>query len=327
MTRLVQAATGVFVLAASAVSVGAAPGSSGGGAPSGATGLTATYLGELRGGSGEAALRGPLAVALDAAGNVAVVEQESYRVSVFASDGRLLRHVGGPRTCQWGCAPGANNGRFFLPNGIAVDASGFLYVSDLGSASNGSSGRVQKFAPDGSFVAAIEGVGLDHFSYPRDVAVDASGGVYVADWGKQRVLLLAGNTGGFVNEWAASEFYPEGLAVDDVRGRLYVGADDAAGNRIAVLSAGGGFATSFGQGLRRVEKLAVDREGRVYATESSRVSVFSDRGELLGQWGSSGTGPGEFRQSTGIAVNDQGLVYVGDYGNGRVQVFRVEFGR
>jgi 6-phosphogluconolactonase (cycloisomerase 2 family) len=38
-------------------------------------------------------------------------------------------------------------------------------------------------------------------------------------------------------------------------------------------------------------------------------------------------GPGEFREANGVAVDDQGLVYVADYVGGRVQVFRLQFDR
>ncbi len=306
---------GAFVLAASTAVAPACE----------AAGLTVTSLGEWRG-DGDAALQGPVDLAVDGSGNVYVVEQSSNRVQVFTSDGRFLRRVGGPRTCHWGCRPDEIDGRFFLPNGIAVDSVGNIYVSDLGNTSTGSAGRVQKFSPDGSFAAAFEGVGLDHFSYPRDVAVDASGGVYVADWGKRRVLLLAGGSGAFVREWAAPEFYPWSLAVDDARGALYVATNDAV-NPFVVLSLEGGILTRVGQGLARGVGIALDREGRLYVTGANMVRVLSPQGALLGQWGSTGLGPGEFREANGVAVDEQGLVYVADYVGGRVQVFRVQFDR
>ena len=319
MTGFAAGMTAGVLIAASAAPAGA----------SGAAGLTATYLGEFRGGGGDAALRGPLAMAFDGAGNLYVAEQEAYRVSVFGPDGGFLRHVGGPLTCRVACRPEERNGRFFLPNGVAVDSAGFVHVSDLGPASNGSTGRVQKFAPDGTFVSALEGVGLDHFSYPRDVAVDASGGLYVADWHNQRVLLLAAGSGALIKEWAAPDFYPLGLAVDDTRGLLYaaVAAGDAARNEIVVVALDGGFVARFGQGSRPGTRLGLDREGRLYTTGSVTVKVFAPGGELLGEWGSYGTGPGQFGQATGIAVDAQGLVYVADYVGNRVQVFHVRFDR
>jgi DNA-binding beta-propeller fold protein YncE len=255
-----------------------------------------------------------------------VAEQPTNRVQVFTADGRFVRRLGGPRTCTIVCQPRDINGRFGYPQGIAVDAAGNVYVSDQGQTSTGSAGRVQKFGPDGSFLAAFEGVGFDHFSFPGGVAVDLSGGVYVSDWGKNRVLLLDGGTGAFIREWAAPEFYPLGLAVDDTRGTLYVLADDAA-NPIVVLSLEGGVLTRLGQGFPRGRNIALDREGRLYVVGANVVRVFSPEGEFRGEWGSTGSGPGEFRSTTGIAVDDQGLVYVADYTGGRVQVFRVEFDR
>jgi NHL repeat len=77
--------------------------------------------------------------------------------------------------------------------------------------------------------------------------------------------------------------------------------------------------------------LAVGPDGNVYVTDNHmRVTVISPDGVVLRWWGSLGTGRGEFRApSTNsdptdmhlrIAIGD-GLVYVSDSGNNRVQVF------
>jgi hypothetical protein len=44
----------------------------------------------------------------------------------------------------------------------------------------------------------------------------------------------------------------------------------------------------------------------------------------LGEWGSWGEGPGQFQNALGIAMDEEGLVYVADY-SGRVQIFKVSF--
>ena len=48
---------------------------------------------------------------------------------------------------------------------------------------------------------------------------------------------------------------------------------------------------------------------------------YNSKGERVRQWGSAGTGPGQFNQPHGIAVDDQGIIYVADRNNARLQRF------
>jgi hypothetical protein len=52
-----------------------------------------------------------------------------------------------------------------------------------------------------------------------------------------------------------------------------------------------------------------------------RITVWSPAGQLLREWGKSGTGDGELSWPGGIAVGKDGRVYVADQTNRRVQVF------
>ena len=54
------------------------------------------------------------------------------------------------------------------------------------------------------------------------------------------------------------------------------------------------------------------------------MQVFSPGGEFLRKWGGYGSGDGQFSSPIGIAVNGEGIVYVADTFNNRVQVFKVE---
>ncbi len=69
--------------------------------------------------------------------------------------------------------------------------------------------------------------------------------------------------------------------------------------------------------------LAVDNADNVYAadTANNRVSIYNAQGTVLEQWGSEGTGDGEFQGLSGIAVDSDGNVFVADNGNYRVQKF------
>ena len=86
--------------------------------------------------------------------------------------------------------------RFEFPKGIAVDASGYVYVAD------DAKHRIQKSDTNGNFRKewGEEGSDKAEFKFPKGVAVDASGYLYVADDGNCRVQKFDTN-GNFISEW------------------------------------------------------------------------------------------------------------------------------
>lgn len=78
-----------------------------------------------------------LALAVDAAGRVHVLDGHAREVRVFGPDGRHLRSLG---------APGRGPGELAGPIGLAFDAGGRLWVIDPGN------GRYMLFGPDGELV-------------------------------------------------------------------------------------------------------------------------------------------------------------------------------
>ena len=54
---------------------------------------------------------------------------------------------------------------------------------------------------------------------------------------------------------------------------------------------------------------------------NARVLEYSPDGKKLREWGSAGTGPGQFRLPHSIQVDDNGVIYVADRENGRIQRF------
>ena len=70
--------------------------------------------------------------------------------------------------------------------------------------------------------------------------------------------------------------------------------------------------------------VSVGPDGNVYIADTHyyRVRVYTPGGEFVRQWGSEGTGPGQFTYPTDVAFDDAGNVYVSEYGdNDRIQVF------
>jgi sugar lactone lactonase YvrE len=72
--------------------------------------------------------------------------------------------------------------------------------------------------------------------------------------------------------------------------------------------------------------LTVDREGTVYVAHwnSNKIAVYSPSGKLLREWGAKGTADGQFRLPGSVALGPDGLLYVPDQGNSRVQKFTTQ---
>lgn len=70
--------------------------------------------------------------------------------------------------------------------------------------------------------------------------------------------------------------------------------------------------------------VAFGPNGHVYVSDgycNGRVLEYDAAGKKVRQWGTRGTGPGEFNLAHAIAVSPRGNVYVADRGNGRLQWF------
>jgi len=177
----------------------------------------------------------PISVAVDAAGNLYVLE---YGGGVVRKIDPALNVTTLAGSSPPGFADGTKtDAKFGRGYNIAIDASGNLYVADS------SNHRIRKITPTG-VVTTLAGTGTPGatdgpgnsatFSDPRGVAVDADGNVYVADFGSSLlrritpagvVSTLAGQkgvTGGQDGIGAAATFnQPQGLTIN-AAGTLYV---------------------------------------------------------------------------------------------------------
>jgi len=229
-------------------------------------------------------LGGPRHLAIDAAGNIWIVEGVS-RVSKWSPTGTYVSQLGKTHD------HGSDNDRFRFPYGIAFDSAGRVYVGDTDNH------RIQIFNNSGVYSATLGTTGIcgaanDQFCYPRGLATDNADRIYVADTGNHRVQIYDANwnylttlgttsTCGQANTQFCSPYDVE-IGPD---GKVYVA--DMDNNRVQIF-------TSY-PSLSYLATLGVTRE-----------------------WGGDNN---HFSTPTGVAVDNSGNIYVADDFNDRVQMF------
>jgi streptogramin lyase len=70
--------------------------------------------------------------------------------------------------------------------------------------------------------------------------------------------------------------------------------------------------------------VAFARDGHLFISDgyrNARILEYSADGRKLNEWGTAGTGPGQFRLPHSIQIDENNIVYVADRENGRVQRF------
>ena len=253
-------------------------------------------------------MSGPCGVAITHTGEIVVTETDGHQcVSVFSKENKLVLSFG---------THGSGEGEFDDPCGVAVDSEGNIIVADR------SNDRIQKFAGDGKFLASYSVPG-----YPTDVTYNPSNDkLYVVSSSDYHILVLKSDltfssTFGTPGSGKGQFNKPLGLACGSHTGEVYV--TDCYNHRIQVFTAEGEFLRMFGgHETSKPYGIAIDdRDSLVYVSDAyHRVCVFNTEGQFIGSFGTKGQGPGEYNSPDGIAV-DNGVVYVCDQYNNRIQVF------
>jgi streptogramin lyase len=207
----------------------------------------------------------------------------------------------------------------FSPIGMAVDASGNVYVADY---SNSAVKEMPSGCASFSCVTTLGG----GFDLPRGVAVDGSGNVYVADTSNNRVIEMPSGCASFscVTTLGGGFDLPYGVAVDG-SGNVYVADADNdavkemppgctaaayASSACAITALGGGFSTPVG--------VAVDGSGNIYVADYANNAV-KEMPAGCASFSCVTTPGGGFSTPTGVAVDASGNVYVADEGNSAVK--------
>lgn len=122
----------------------------------------------------------PTDVAVARDGMIFVADGYGDRVQAFSADDAFSHKWGGPFAMN---IFGPFSGWFAVVTGIAVGPDGNVFVADFYNH------RVQKFAPDGTFLTKFgeRGSGPGQFEHPIALDIAEDGTVFVADYGNNRI--------------------------------------------------------------------------------------------------------------------------------------------
>ena len=257
----------------------------------------------------------PNRVALSADGLLYVSESQHSRVSVFSRDGNKVRSIGMIGSPPFG---------YSRTTGIAVHSNGDIYVSTFAS-------KVYRLNKKGEVIGSVgkEGTGNGEFKWADGIKI-FNDELYVCDYGNSRVNvfdleLKFVRTFGKTTEGPGKLTNPADVALDK-RGNVYVA--DYSSHKVVVFSPDGSYLSHFGgegeeRGRLKSPVGICTTPHYVYVSEqaNNRISIFHTSGQFVGSLCKGGSGDGEVNYPWGIAVDQDGFLFVCDSKNSRIQIF------
>ncbi len=259
------------------------------------------YSGD-NGAATNAMLANPFAVAVDASGNLFIADSYNNRIRKVDTNDIITTVAGNGTNGYSGDNGAATNASLSGPSGVAVDASGNLFIADTVN------GVIRKVDTNG-IITTVAGGGNDglgdggaatnaSLSGPSGVAVDASGNLFIADLDNSRIRKV--DTNGIITTVAG-------------------GGNDGLGD--------GGAATN--ASLNWPSGVAVDASGNLFIADSanSRIRKVDTSGFITTVAGGSNDGLGDGGAATnaslnnpwGVAVDASGNLFIADWGNNRIR--------
>ena len=298
-------------------------------------------------------------VAVDAQGNVFIADTRNHRVRKIGN-GSIITVAGNGQEGFSGDGGPGTAAQLSFPRAVAVDWQGNLYISDSGNS------RIRKLSSGGTITtiagSATAGFAGDggpaasaQLSYPRGLAIDASGNIYVADsWNfRVRRITPAGTIQTIAGNGSCGPFGDGGPAtaaslglidalVLDAQNNLYVSDQyqhsirKVASNGTISTVVGGGFGPATDGGpataatLKFPKGLALDGQGNLLVADSlnHRVRKVVPGGAIstlagTGVPGFSGDGgaatAAKLSSPYDLGISPQGTLYVSDLWNYRVR--------
>lgn len=237
------------------------------------------------------------------------------------------------------------------PTGVFVDEKGDIFVADYGKET------VFRFSNDGELIGEYGRPDSPLFGKtspykPQKVGVDRRGNIYVIGEGSTNGIIQLSNKGEFLGyygvnstEVSISSFIknlltseqqkagmflktppaPDNIALDE-RGLIYSITE---GTRIEVIKklnvAGKNMLGPDIMASNNLQDINIDKDGNIFVvTNDGLIAEYDSFGNLLFLFGGRDDGSnrlGLFKQPTGVAIDENGRLYVSDKERGMIQVF------
>ena len=244
-------------------------------------------------------------VAVNSEGLLAVTDDINTCVHLLTEEGALVRSI----------REGVLSYNVY---GVAFDLKGNVWVCDLAN------NNILKLSQDGRLLQDVRQVGDGHFKLPCYMSVSPDGLIYICDRGNHRVTVHD-DEGKYQFAFGSKGSGPGHFTTPhDITfgsdGLVYV--TDTWNNGVSIWSKEGTYKRDF-QTKYKPSCIAATADNHLLITSysSHTVMVYTLDGQLVHEFGGSGSDPGKFNGPCGICVNNEGLVYIVDCSNRRVQVF------
>ena len=301
----------------------------------------------------------PQGVAVDGAGNLYIADARNHRIRKVDASGIITTvagtgEIGGGAGGFSGDGGPATAAQLNLPQGVAVDGAGNLYIADARNhriRKVDASGIITTVAGTGEIGGGAGGFSGDggpataaQLNLPQGVAVDGAGNLYIADARNHRIRKvdasgiittvagtgeIGGGAGGFSGDGgpatAAQLNFPQDVAVDGA-GNLYIA------DRLILKVDASGIITTVAAGTGEIgDGVAVDGDSNVYIVDRqahrilkvdstgarSTVVVRSFPGGFSGDGGPATAA--QLNLPQGVAVDGAGNLYIADTYNHRIR--------
>ncbi|HXH89969.1 MAG TPA: hypothetical protein VNN25_00195 [Thermoanaerobaculia bacterium] len=295
----------------------------------------------VAGGSGDgmpataATLSLPRGLAVDATGSLYIADRFHHRIRRVDATTRIITTVAGTGEPGFSGDGGpALSAQLQTPFAVAFDRAGNLLIADDDNY------RIRRVDAATGTITTIAGNGIDGFGgdggqatsasigEPSGVAVDSDGNVYIADPFNSRIRRVDAKT--HVITTFAGSIDASGVAVDRAD-NVYIA--NAGSNTIVKIARTGAITPVAGNGqLRDPVAVAVDAAGNLYIADrgNSRIckldattnAITTIAGTAIeGFFGDGLIATGaQLNRPEGIAVDDNGNVYIADTSNDRVRI-------
>ena len=294
------------------------------------------------GGPATAATMGQaLGVAVDAAGNIYVPDNDNNALRKVSPAGIITTIAGGGSSTADGIP--ATDAAIVL-GFTAIDAYGYIYIRDAD--------RVRKINPLTGIITTVAGTTTGGFSgdggpataaelnAPQSICFDLAGNMYIADDNNERIRKVNGagiistyvgiGTSGFSGDGgpatAAELYYPSGVCIDAV-GNLFIAENY--NYRIRKVSPSGIISTYAGGGsggdggpatnasLNEPSQVCLDNSGNLYIADfhNGRVRMVSPSGIITTFAGGGASGVNSGVPATDASLTDVWAICIDNYSN------------